>query len=378
MNPMLVSTAVTPIVWGTTYAVTSEFLPDDRPLLAAALRALPAGLVLLAVTRALPRGAWWWKAAVLGTLNIGVFFAMLFFAAYRLPGGVAAVLGATGPLLTVGLSAALLRIRPSTIAIGAGLLGVLGVSLVVLRPDAHLDLLGILAGLVGTASMATGTVLTKRWGRPAGIGALPFTAWQLTAGGLLLAPVALAAEGLPATLTGTNLAGYGYLATAGTALAYWLWFRGIAALPATSVAFLALLSPITAAVLGWLALGQTLRPVQVVGLVVALAGTLLGQLSNGATGRAAVPVSGLVRRPVGVCANLDLAPPAATTISTARDLVCRPGAGELDCSNGERRPHGERQGVPRPGGDAIRDVVGAGDRRHTGHVDHPGRADRRR
>ncbi|MET8307505.1 EamA family transporter [Micromonospora sp. NPDC005173] len=278
MNRMLVSTAVTPIVWGTTYAVTSELLPDNRPLLAAALRALPAGLVLLAVTRLLPRGSWWWKAAVLGTLNIGVFFAMLFFAAYRLPGGVAAVLGATGPLLTVALSAALLRIRPTMIAVGAGLLGVLGVSFVVLRPDAQLDLLGILAGLIGTASMATGTVLTKRWGRPDGVGALPFTAWQLTAGGLLLAPVALVAEGLPAALTGTHLAGYGYLATVGTALAYWLWFRGIAALPATSVAFLALLSPITAAVLGWLALSQTLRPVQVLGLVVALAGTLLGQL----------------------------------------------------------------------------------------------------
>ncbi|WP_328416812.1 EamA family transporter [Micromonospora sp. NBC_00389] len=278
MNRMLVSTAITPIVWGTTYAVTSELLPDNRPLLAAALRALPAGLVLLAVTRLLPRGSWWWKAAVLGTLNIGVFFAMLFYAAYRLPGGVAAVLGATGPLLTVGLSAALLRIRPTMIAVGAGLLGVLGVSFVVLRPDAQLDLLGILAGLFGTASMATGTVLTKRWGRPDGVGALPFTAWQLTAGGLLLAPVALVAEGLPAALTGTHLAGYGYLATVGTALAYWLWFRGIAALPATSVAFLALLSPITAAVLGWLALSQTLRPVQVLGLVVALAGTLLGQL----------------------------------------------------------------------------------------------------
>jgi probable blue pigment (indigoidine) exporter len=297
MNRLLATTAVTPIVWGTTYFVTSEFLPPDRPLLAAALRALPAGLALLVATRSLPRGSWWWRAGVLGTLNIGVFFAMLFFAAYRLPGGVAAVLGAAGPLLTVGLSAALLRIRPTIITVGAGMLGVLGVSFVVLRPDARLDLLGILAGLIGTASMATGTVLTKRWGRPADVGALPFTAWQLTAGGLLLVPMALTVEGPPATLTGTNLAGYGYLATIGTALAYWLWFRGIAALPATSVAFLALLSPVTAALLGWLALSQTLRPVQLLGLVIALVGTLLGQLPGGAaaTGRS---TSRRVRTPV--------------------------------------------------------------------------------
>ena len=51
-------TALTPIVWGSTYAVTTEFLPPDRPLLTALLRALPAGLVLLLLTRVLPRGPW--------------------------------------------------------------------------------------------------------------------------------------------------------------------------------------------------------------------------------------------------------------------------------------------------------------------------------
>ena len=30
------------------------------------MRALPAGLLLVTVMRTLPRGAWWWKAAVLG------------------------------------------------------------------------------------------------------------------------------------------------------------------------------------------------------------------------------------------------------------------------------------------------------------------------
>jgi len=46
--------------------------------------------LLLTLTRRLPRGSWWWRAAVLGLLNFGAFFPLLFFAAYRLPGGVAA------------------------------------------------------------------------------------------------------------------------------------------------------------------------------------------------------------------------------------------------------------------------------------------------
>ena len=39
-------TALAPAIWGSTYLVTTEFLPPDRPLLAGMIRALPAGLYL--------------------------------------------------------------------------------------------------------------------------------------------------------------------------------------------------------------------------------------------------------------------------------------------------------------------------------------------
>lgn len=57
--PLIALTALAPISWGTTYAVTTEFLPADRPLFTGLLRALPAGLLLLAISRTLPRGVWW-------------------------------------------------------------------------------------------------------------------------------------------------------------------------------------------------------------------------------------------------------------------------------------------------------------------------------
>src|ERR1700754_4243700 len=116
----LALTGLTPLVWGSTYAVTTEFLPPGRPLFTALMRALPAGLALLAVTRTLPRGAWVWRSAVLGTLNIGAFFPLLFLAAYRLPGGVAAVLGAVGPLFALAFAAALLSERPTVRKLLAG------------------------------------------------------------------------------------------------------------------------------------------------------------------------------------------------------------------------------------------------------------------
>lgn len=270
-------TALAPATWGTTYLVTTEWLPPERPILAATVRALPAGLLIMAITRVLPRGRWWARAAVLGVLNIGVFFALLFVAAYRLPGGVAATLGAVQPLVVAGLSVALLGQRLTARTVMAGLVGVAGVGLLVLRSSARLDAGGMAAGLLATGSMALGVVLVKRWGRPEGVGVLPFTGWMLAAGGLLLLPVALLAEGLPATITHGQLVGFGYLGTVSTALAYVVWVRGIERLPATGVAFLGLLSPLVATGAGWLVLSQELTRLQVVGMVLALGSLVAGQ-----------------------------------------------------------------------------------------------------
>ncbi|MCP2318467.1 putative blue pigment (indigoidine) exporter [Nocardia amikacinitolerans] len=273
----LALTALTPIVWGSTYAVTTEFLPPDRPLFTALMRALPAGLVLLALTRTLPRGMWVGRAAALGVLNIGAFFPLLFLAAYRLPGGVAGVLGAVAPMFALVFATGVLNEKPTGRKVLAGVIGVFGVALVVLRATAQLDTIGVIAGLVGAASMALGTVLTKRWGRPAGVGPLAMTGWQLTAGGLFILPLAALIEGAPPAMDGRAVGGYLYLGVIGTAAAYWLWLRGIAKVPATSVAFLGLLSPVSAAVIGWVALGEALTGLQILGMVIALGGTLLGQ-----------------------------------------------------------------------------------------------------
>src|SRR3989338_2426928 len=40
------TTALGPVIWGSTYIVTTELLPPDRPFTAALLRTLPAGLLL--------------------------------------------------------------------------------------------------------------------------------------------------------------------------------------------------------------------------------------------------------------------------------------------------------------------------------------------
>ncbi len=275
----ILTTAIAPMAWGTTYLVTTELLPAGRPLLAGLLRALPAGIVLAAITRSRPQGPWWFKAALLGILNIGGFFALLFLAAFRLPGGVAGTLGAIQPLLAAALAAALLGERMRQTVLFAGILGVTGVGLLVLGAEAKLDAVGVFAGLGGAAAMAMGVVLTKRWGRPTSL--LAFTSWQLIAGGLFLLPLALMVEGVPQTISTANIAGFLWLSSVGTAVAYALWFRGIQILPVAQVTLLGLFSPVIAAIAGWVVLGQSLSPTQFTGMVIVLSSIWIAMFSGG-------------------------------------------------------------------------------------------------
>jgi probable blue pigment (indigoidine) exporter len=273
---LLLVTAITPLLWGTTYLVTTEFLPPHRPLLAALLRSLPAGLLLVVITRVLPSGSWWWRSLVLGTLNIGAFNALLFVGAYRLPGGVAATVGAIQPLLVALLSAGLLRQRLSLRTVLTAIAGVFGVGLLVLRATAQLDMLGVLAAVGGAVVMAFGVVLSKRWTSPAPL--LATTGWQLVAGGLVLLPVAFLVEGGLPDFTLRNLAGYSYLALFGSAVAYALWFRGLRELAPTEVTFLGLLSPVMATTLGWLVLDQHLSVWQAIGGLIVLGALVTAQV----------------------------------------------------------------------------------------------------
>lgn len=279
----LVLTGLAPAIWGSTYLVTTALLPGGHPITMALVRALPAGLLLLAMVRQLPRGIWWGRVFVLGALNFAVFWWLLFVGAYRLPGGVAATVGAIQPLIVIGLSRLMLATPIRPLAVVAAILGIVGVAALILTPAAKLDTIGVIAALAGAVSMAAGTVMTRVWAPP--VSSLTFTAWQLTAGGILLVPVALLAEPMLADVTAANVAGMAYLGLIGAALTYFLWFRGIARLGPGALAPLGLLSPATAVLLGWAVLGQSLTALQGAGMVMVLASVWLGQ-------RAAAPRRG--------------------------------------------------------------------------------------
>jgi probable blue pigment (indigoidine) exporter len=271
-------TGLAPAIWGSTYIVTTEFLPPDRPFTAALLRVLPAGILLTLYGWQLPKRSDWGRLAVLSALNIGFFQALLFVAAYRLPGGLAAVVGAIQPLLMMGMVWAVDRRQPGGLAVGAAVVGIAGMAALLLSPNSQWDSIGIAAALAGTACMAAGTFLARRW-RP-DVPVLAFTAWQLLGGGLMLAPLALITEPALPALGATQVLGYAYLSLVGALLAYVLWFRGVARLSPVAVTSLALLSPVTAVILGWALLGQSMTGASLVGLAAVLGSILVVQWAS--------------------------------------------------------------------------------------------------
>jgi probable blue pigment (indigoidine) exporter len=268
-------TALAPLAWGTTYIVTTELLPKGVPVLSAAVRALPAGLILLALFRKLPEGVWRWRVLLLGALNIGVVLFLIFFAAQRLPGGIAATIGAAQPLIVAVLGWGVLARRPSLRLIFAGALGLAGIALLVLHSAIGLDPLGVAAALGATCATALGAVLLERWGRPAPL--MLFTAWQLVAGGILLLGVGLVFEPLPHVVTARNVLGFAWVGIVNTAFAYALWFRGVERLNASATAFLSLLSPITAVGLGFLIKSERMSVIQVAGVLLVAAAVVYSQ-----------------------------------------------------------------------------------------------------
>jgi len=268
-------TALAPVTWGTTYFVTHRFLPADYPLYGAAVRALPAGLLLLLVSRKLPAGSWWWRSLVLGALNMGAFFALIYLAAQTLPTSIASTIMATSPVVLMLFAWATLSERPQTAhLVGAGV-GVAGVCLMLLTGSVAVDARGVAASVAAMVMSSFGYVLAKKWS--ADVDVFSLTSWQLIAGGAVLLAAAVVVEGSPPALGVPAMLGFGYVTVVATALAFVAWFAGLRRLRAGTVGLVGLLNPVTGVLLGTLMSDEALTVRQVCGLVLVFVGVLLGQ-----------------------------------------------------------------------------------------------------
>lgn len=257
--------------WGACFAVIQYGLADAPPLWFAALRALLAGLALLAVgvvtRRPMPRPSHWPAIGLLGVVNVTLAFAAMFTAAHEAASGVASVLANAQPILIVIPAWLLYRERPDARIIAGLLVGFAGL-VVVAVPGGVGE--GALPAIGTAVAIAAGTLIARRL---TGIDVVMLSAWQFLIGGAALAGWAALAEGPMAVRWAPGfILALGFLALIGTALTYLLWFAELFRAPLTAVSAWTMLTPVVGVLIGWVLLAERATPAQVAGISLVLIG----------------------------------------------------------------------------------------------------------
>jgi drug/metabolite transporter, DME family len=238
--------------------------------------AAPLLVVSAAAARASLRPAGWILVPA-GACMAG--YQLLYFSAVPRAGVAATALVAiwSAPLFVTALAWPLLRERPDRVGAGALLLGALGGALLVAgsgRPGTSFTSGAVLA-LGGGLVWALYIVLSKR-ARQASTHALAALTFSVAA--VMLSPFLVVDGSQTAALWRHSWPLLLYLAIVPTALAYWLYTRGLRRVRASSVAVVGLLEPLTATALGLSLFGEHLSALGWVGAALLLAAvTLLGR-----------------------------------------------------------------------------------------------------
>jgi drug/metabolite transporter (DMT)-like permease len=224
-------------------------------------------LTLVATGVPFPRGAAVWRAlAVMGLLNNVLPFTLFVLAQSQISGGLAAILNAMTPILTVLALAALAgERRPGFGRVAGVICGFAGV-LVMMGGEATGGAIWAKLACLGAAgSYALASVWGRRF-RVLGVPPLSVAFGQcLCATGLLILPVMISG-GLQIGTGGAEVwLAVAALAVLATALAYVIFFFLLAAVGSLNVGLVTFLVPVSAVALGAVFLGERLAPAQMAG-----------------------------------------------------------------------------------------------------------------
>jgi drug/metabolite transporter (DMT)-like permease len=276
---LAIALAITYLVWGSSYFATKIMVTDEPPLVVAGLRFTAAGILLLAF-------AWWHSGPpVLSRIELRHVLAMAFFsvlfsnachviAMQFVQSNTAAFLNATPALWIAwfGTFGPRRKRLSGTAQIGL-LVGLAGV-LLVLSPKGGFHLAGFgwqLVILLGCLSWSLGTIYYRNSG--AANPPLMFSALQMLAGGVgLLVAALIAGEPFAFHWTPRGLAAFLWLMLMSSCLAYSAYAWLTVHTSPVVVGSYGYVCPAVAALIGWLAIGETLTWVQVIGMAVILLG----------------------------------------------------------------------------------------------------------
>jgi drug/metabolite transporter (DMT)-like permease len=270
------------VLWGGSFFFNGVALRELPPLTLVLVRVVLAVMILLPVLRGYRIGfprtlAAWRPYFAIAFLNNVLPFSLIVVGQTYIPSGLASILNATTPLFTVLVMAAagdekLLMRRVAGVV--TGLIGV-----VILEGQ---DLgfktsqgVGILLCLAAAFCYGLSALYARR--KLSDSPPLATATFQLLASSLMMAVVAAVVErpwqlAMPGVTTWLAMLG---LAGLSTALAYIVFFQILRRSGSTNVMLVTLLIPVTAIVLGYLVLGESISLREIIGALVIASALLL-------------------------------------------------------------------------------------------------------
>jgi drug/metabolite transporter (DMT)-like permease len=265
------------ILWGGSFFFVGVAVNDLPPLVIVTLRVGIAAMTLWVVAYAMGLRAptslrVWGTFFAMGLLNNVMPFLLIVWGQTQIASGLASILNASTPIFTVIVAGILLSDeRPTPMKLLGALIGFVGVTLMIGLPAllGGGSLLAQLAIIGAAISYAFAGVYGRRF-KAMGIKPIVLAAGQVTASTLVLLPIALTIDGTNSLYTASveSWAAIIGLAVVSTALAYVLYFKILELAGATNVLLVTLLVPVSAILLGWLFLDESLDWVHFLGMLI--------------------------------------------------------------------------------------------------------------
>jgi drug/metabolite transporter (DMT)-like permease len=260
----LIAYLVVCIFWGSTYLAIKVGVMELPPFLFAGLRFLVAGLLLLAIARALgdplPRRSDWRTLAIVGLMLLAGGNAFVVWSEQYISSGVASIFVVTVAMWTA-LFDAIVPGGQSELnwkVIAGLILGFLGTLLLVGATPAEIaaaDKRGPIALTIASASWSLGTVYAKR--HPTKASPYMGAAFQMIVGGSAVALVGTLLGEWPAWhMSARGIGAMAYLVVFGSVLGYSAYAYALRHASATIVGTYAYVNPVIAVLLGWLLLHE--------------------------------------------------------------------------------------------------------------------------
>ncbi len=272
------------LMWSSAFATARIIVADAPPLAALSLRFLISGLIAVVIARALGQS---WRltgpqarsVVVFGLCQNALYLGLNFVAMQWVEASLAAIIAASMPLIVALLGWVFLHQRVPALGVVGLVMGMAGVALIMgTRLSGGADPTGVMLCVAGAVALAVAT-LTLR-GAAAGGNLLMIVGLQMLVGSVVLGAVSAMSETLSVRPNLPLLAAFAYQILIPGLAATLIWFALVGRIGAVRAATFHFLNPFFGVLIAALVLGEAIRPLDILGVAVVMAGILAVQLSR--------------------------------------------------------------------------------------------------